>query len=158
MATFSITVQQRFTVNVLFAALNVPSGETALHAARTINGITDGAGTDNRTSSETDTNDVALPSTPAASTYSTSTGTVTVACTLAHWAIALPIDVQIADNRIRRSGTGTDERKRICRILRREIRKRKRIVFELQLFDARIENFLLPADTLFPSVRSADFP
>ena len=43
MATFSITVQQRFTVNVLFAALNVPSGETALHAARTINGITDGA-------------------------------------------------------------------------------------------------------------------
>ena len=80
---FKITVAQMLTVNVLLSALNVPSGATALTTPFTVNGIIDGDGTYNNTSSTIETFAVALPSIPAASVYSTSTGMVSVACTLA---------------------------------------------------------------------------
>ena len=65
------------TVNVLLAALKVPSGATALTTPFTVKGMMEGDGTKRRTSSFIVTDEVALPSTPAASIYNTSTGIVT---------------------------------------------------------------------------------
>lgn len=79
MAIFKITVVHILTVNVLLAALKVPSGATALTTPFTVKGMMEGEGTNKRTSSLKVTEEVALPSTPAASTYSTSKGMVTEA-------------------------------------------------------------------------------
>ena len=67
MAILRMTVVHMLTVKVLFVALNVPSGATALTTPLTVNGIMDGDGTKRSTSSLSVTDEVALPSVPEAS-------------------------------------------------------------------------------------------
>lgn len=83
MMIFRMTVMHMSTVKVLFSALNVPSGDTALTTACTSYGMTEGWGTNRMTSSLTVTTAFALPSVPFASVYTTSMGISTVACTRA---------------------------------------------------------------------------
>lgn len=78
--TFKTTDKHMVTLNV-FSAVYVPMVDDALANAVTFIGVSAGCGTYKITSSFIDTTPSAVPDTLLASTYVTTTGTFTVACT-----------------------------------------------------------------------------